>query len=223
MNRLIPVKSATSGFTLLELVIAMAIFSIMSIIAYSGLNNVLTARERTNEQAEQLVKLQLAFTYMARDISQTVNRGIRDEYGEKQAALVGRDLDGYLIELTRTGWRNPIPQQQRPRSSLQRVAYRIEEEKLIRATWPVLDRDQDGLVIEKEMLDNVSKLEFNFLDKTDNKKWHTSWPQSQLGSQTPDTSPPRAVKVIMETKYFGSLERLFVIPSQSKPKPKSKT
>jgi len=221
VNQSICVSPTSRGFTLLELVIAMAIFSIMSIIAYSGLNNVLTARERTDEQAAQLVKLQLAFTYMARDISQTANRGIRDEYGEFQAALVGRDIDGYLIELTRTGWRNPIPQEQRPRSSLQRVGYKIEDEKLIRATWSVLDRDQDGQVIEKEMLDNVSKLEFNFLDKKDNKKWYTSWPQSQAGSQTPDTSPPRAVKVIMETKYFGTLERLFVIPSQSKPKAKT--
>ncbi len=206
---------AATGFTLLELVIALAIFAIMSTIAYSGLNNVLTARERTDAQAKQLVRLQLAFTYMARDITQTVNRGIRDEYGETQAALVGRDLDGYLIELTRTGWRNPIPQEQRPRSSLQRVAYRIEDNKLIRATWLVLDRDQDGMVRKIEMLDNVNKLEFNFLDKTDNKKWHTSWPQFQPGNETPDTAPPRAVKVIMETKYFGTLERLFVIPSQS--------
>jgi len=215
VSRLRPINSSTLGFTLLELVIAMAIFAIMSTIAYSGLNNVLTAKARTDEQAQQLVRLQLAFTHMGRDISQAVNRGIRDEYGEVQAPLIGRDLDGFLIELTRSGWRNPIPQEQRPRSSLQRIAYKIEDEKLIRATWPMLDRDQDGLIIENEMLDHVTKLEFNFLDKTNNDKWHTSWPQLEPGNQDPDVSPPRAVKVIMETKYFGKLERVFAIPGQA--------
>ena len=215
VNRLKGFDSVTKGFTLLELVIAMAIFAIMSTIAYSGLNNVLTARERTNKQAQQLIRLQLTFTYMARDISQAVNRGIRDEYGETQAPLVGRDLDGFLIELTRSGWRNPIPQEEKPHNSLQRVAYKIEDEKLIRVTWHMLDRDQDGLLIEKEMLDNVTKLEFNFLDRTNNNRWHTSWPQLQPGNQNPDVSPPRAVKVIMETKYFGNLERIFVIPVQA--------
>ncbi len=131
VNRLNLFKSSTHGFTLLELVIAMAIFAIMSTIAYSGLNNVLTAKERTDEQAQQLVRLQLAFTHMGRDISQAVNRGIRDEYGESQPALVGRDLDGYLIELTRSGWRNPIPQEERPRSSLQRIANAWEIRNLI--------------------------------------------------------------------------------------------
>ena len=215
MNKHIAPKirpNTLQGFTLLELVIALALFAIMSAIAYSGLNNVLTARDRTDDQANQLVRLQTAFTYIARDLSQVVKRGIRDSYGESNEPLVGRDISGYLIELTHTGWRNPIPMEERPRSSLQRVAYKLEDEKLIRAFWPVLDRSQDSTPIENVLLENVTKLEFGFLDSENNQKWHTSWPQPATGGAKNDPTPPKAVKMTIETKVFGTIERLFVIP-----------
>src|SRR5210317_619118 len=120
------------GFTLLELVVAMAIFAIMAAIAYSGLNNVLLAREQTDAHAKQLQQLQLAMNWFARDIEQAIDRGVRSEYGEMLPPVIGNDFEGYLIELTRGGWRNPANHK---RSNLQRVAYAVREEQLLRAYW----------------------------------------------------------------------------------------
>jgi len=77
------------GFTLLELLVALAVFAIMSIAAYSGLRNVLFTRAAVEEQTRRLAAVQLAVFRLEQDIEQTVPRGIRDEYGEPQAALVG--------------------------------------------------------------------------------------------------------------------------------------
>jgi general secretion pathway protein J len=195
------------GFTLLELVVAMAIFAIMSAIAYSGLNNVLLARNQTDAHAQQLRQLQLAMNWFARDIEQAVDRGVRDEYGEVLPPVVGNDFEGYLIELTRGGWRNPV---NHARSHLQRVAYAVRDEKLLRAYWRVLDRAEDSKAYEQTLLEGVTGVEIRYLG-LDN-EWKTSWPalSSQSLGAVNQNSPlmPRAMEINVETKQFGKITRL---------------
>jgi general secretion pathway protein J len=193
-----------SGFTLLELVVAMAVFAIMAAIAYSGLNNVLLARERTDEHADQLHQLQVAMIRMQRDIEQIVDRGVRDEYGELRPPVIGNDFEGYLLELTHGGWRNPA---HRPRSHLQRVAYAVRDEQLVRAYWRVLDRAEDSKAYENVLLDGIKNVEIRYLGQQG--EWHTSWPD-QLPGQPAQNLPslPRAIEVNVETKQFGKVTRL---------------
>lgn len=196
-----------NGFTLLELVVAMAVFAIMAAIAYSGLNNVLIARGQTEEHSKNLQQLQLAMNWLARDIQQTTDRGVRSEYGEIMAPLIGNDFEGYLIEFTRNGWRNPA---NHARSNLQRVAYAVREEKLVRAYWRVLDRAEDSKAYEHELLDGVKSVEVRYLGAGD--EWQTSWPPQTLGTEEP-ANLPRAVEVNIETKQFGKITRLLRIGS----------
>jgi len=192
------------GFTLLELVVAMAIFAIMSAIAYSGLNNVLIARQQTDVHSEQLHQLQLAMTWFARDIEQIVDRGVRSEYGEVVAPVVGNDFEGYILEVTRGGWRNPANQ---PRSHLQRVAYMVRDEQLVRTYWRVLDRAEDSKAYENVLFDGVTEVEIRYMAQ--NEEWATSWPPGSTGiaSSNPATIP-RAIEVNVETKHFGKITRL---------------
>jgi len=194
----------TQGFTLLELLVAMTIFAIMAAIAYGGLNNVMLAREQTDKHAEQLHQLQLAVNWITRDIEQTVDRGVRSEYGEFMPALLGNDFEGYLIELTRGGWRNPANQ---ARSNLQRVAYAVKDEQLVRAYWRVLDRAEDSKPYENVLLDGVKGVEIRYL-ASDN-EWYTSWPAQLPGAAT-NTPPvlPKAVEFNIDTKQFGKITRL---------------
>lgn len=193
---------STKGFTLIELVVAMAVFAIMAAIAYSGLNNVLLARGQTEQHSKSLQQLQLAMNWIARDVEQTVDRGVRSEYGEAQPALIGNDFEGWLIEFTRNGWRNPA---NHARSNLQRVAYGVREEKLIRAYWRVLDRAEDSKPLEHELLDGVKSVEVRYLGAGD--EWSTSWPPQTFGTEAP-ASLPRAVEFNVETKQFGKITRL---------------
>ena len=59
----------------------MVVFALIAAMAYSGLNNVLLARSKSEARTQQLYKLQMALTLMERDIEQTVDRPVRDEFG----------------------------------------------------------------------------------------------------------------------------------------------
>ena len=195
-----------NGFTLLELLVALGIFAVLAAMAYSGLNSVMTARQVTNQHADRLSQLQMAFLWLGRDVEQAIDRLIRDEYGVEQPAMLGVETGRYQLELTRTGWRNPAG---RARSNLQRVAYGIRDGNLMRAYWNVLDRAQDSEPLESVMLDGVEKLELRFLNA--NNSWQDSWPSNQPGGP-PSSVPPQAVEVTLETKAEGRITRLFRVP-----------
>lgn len=195
-----------SGFTLLELLVALAIFGLLAAMAYGGLNSVMTARQVTEQHAARLTQLQMAFLWLGRDIEQTIDRPIRDDYGDQQPALLGVEFGRYQLELTRSGWRNPAF---RPRSHLQRVAYGLKDGQLIRAYWTMLDRAQDSQPLETVLLDDVIKLELRFLD--DNSQWSTVWPDTTAGTAA-STHPPKAVEVTVETGAEGRITRLFQVP-----------
>jgi len=198
-----PQYKVSQGFTLLEIVVAIGIFAIMAAMAYSGLNNVLIARQQTDAHSQQLQKVQTAMVWLARDIEQLVDRGVRNEYGDNVLPLVGQDHEGYLIELTRGGWRNPANQ---ARSHLQRVAYAVQEEELVRVYWQVLDRAEDSKARKNVLVDGIKSLEIRYLGGDND--WHTSWPVDRLGSDAA-TTLPRAIEVTLDTKQYGKLKRLF--------------
>lgn len=192
-----------AGFTLLELLVALSIFALLAAMAYGGLNTVLKARAATDVQAERLTRLQNTFFWLGRDLAQTVNRPVRDEYGDPQPALMGIEMGDYRLALTRGGWLNPAD---RPRGNLQRVGYGLRDDQLVRVYWNVLDRAQDSKPMESVLLDGVERLELRFLD--DKKQWSDAWPSTITGPAA-NTAPPRAVEVTIETKAEGRITRLF--------------
>ena len=186
------------GFTLLEVLVAMSIFAIIGLGANKMLRTIIDTHEVTTTKNGELTSIVRAFNVMERDFSQIVSRPIRDEYGESvEPLMVGTGQ--YFVELTRTGWNNPA---QVKRSVLQRVAYEIEDEKLIRHFWLVLDRAQDSETISQELLDEVKGLRVNLLNEEG--KGADSWPESDA-----EAGLPLAVEVLLETESLGEIRRVF--------------
>ncbi len=194
-----------SGFTLLELLVALAIFALLSVMAYAGLSTVLNANEVLDSNMQRLTEVQRSVTLLSRDIRQTINRGVRDTYGDMKQPLIGAasydSLGTPAIELTRTGYANPLGTK---RSFLQRVAYRVEEETLYRDSWRVLDQAQDSEADALAICYQVESLVFRFLDQED--KWHEQWPPIDQDFQGPPL--PRAVEVSLELTDWGKVVRL---------------
>lgn len=199
---------------------ALSIFALIAVMAYNGLYAVLNARAETDRQAQRLAEIQTALTLVGRDVEQTLARGIRNEYGDAQLPLQGGAEDGLLLEFTRTGWRNPM---RLPRSNMQRIAYRIDKDNLVRMSWRVLDRAQDSTPQEAPILGGVTEAQVRFMDAK--QEWHTEWPPANLAAQlgagaTPAPSAqgqqppllPRAVELVLELKDFGRITRLFALP-----------
>jgi general secretion pathway protein J len=193
-----------AGFTLLEIIIAVGIFAVVSALAYGGLNTILRTTQKTQEANRDLQSLQLAMSIIQQDLTQITNRPVRNDYGEKEAAVLSPGTFGRLISFTRRGWKNPA---NRPRSTLQRVAYLLEDETLVREYWPQLDAAPGVESIKLPLLDGITEIKFRFLD--DNQRWQTEWPP--ISSTQKILSPPRAVEITLVTEKWGSIPRLFLL------------
>ena len=94
-----------SGFTLIELVVAIAVFAIMSTIAYAGLNSMVNQQTQMQSRMDKLKSLQLTLKFLERDIQQLANRPIREQFGDAQPAMTG---DGEsIMSFTFSGWASP--------------------------------------------------------------------------------------------------------------------
>src|SRR6266705_2638925 len=136
-------RDRVSGFTLIELLVALVIFGIFAVLAYAGLARLLDSRERLTEEQRVWQGLSQTFLRISDDVAHARSRGVRDVSGiNSLPAFVGRLFDSRALaepslELTRGGELNYGGA---PRSDLRRVAYRLKEGRLVRITWPVLDR-----------------------------------------------------------------------------------
>ncbi|MBF0218723.1 MAG: type II secretion system minor pseudopilin GspJ [Gammaproteobacteria bacterium] len=164
-------KLRQTGFTIIELIIALAMFALISVMAYGGLNSMLKSEAQLASHSERFGKLQRTLFYLHEDLMQLVARPIRDSYGERQAPLQSRDMGSPSLEFTRAGWSNPARQS---RSTLQRVGYGLEDDRLTRYSWQILDRSYESEALTGELLSGVKAFDLRFLDSEG--VWQQSWP-----------------------------------------------
>src|SRR5687768_7995833 len=117
-------RQQAHGFTLIEVLIAVAVFGLMATMAYSGLNTSINISRAAEQRNTKLHRLQMALTLMQRDLTQISLKESRDEFGDVQPALLSDTKGERLLEFSRSGWRNPANQ---IRGTLQRVGYALEE------------------------------------------------------------------------------------------------
>lgn len=200
------------GFTLMEVLIAVSITSIIGIGVWQVVNNIIKAREGVDEIAVQFEGVQKLMLMLERDLGQVVNRPVRNIYGDFEHAFSTRQ-DGFGLTLTRQGWRNPLGLR---RSGLQRVAWEYTGEEIRRHYWVVLDKGQEETDPRNELLlSGVKDFSIRFL--TANREWTDQWPSEEVMAsmtpgQLPSVSMPMGVEVTLEHERFGELTRLFALP-----------
>jgi len=196
------------GFTLLELLVALSIFSILSVMAYGGLQTVISTKQATQKSADRIAEIQLVMMRMSNDLRQALPRKIRSEYGDFLYAMQSSKNSNETMSWTRAGYRNPA---RLKRSNVQRVAYKLKDQKLIRLTWPVLDRAQDTKIMETEVLLNVESIKWRFLNNE--KEWVIRWPEE---AEKAELYPlPKAVEFTFELKDWGKIRRLILLANNA--------
>src|SRR5690554_2034934 len=168
-----PLYLHQQGFTLMEVLIAVTITAVIGIGVWQVVSGVVNSRDRVNEIADQFDALQKTMLLLERDITQVVNRPVRDVYGDFLPAFTTRD-DAFALMITRQGWRNPLGLR---RSSLQRAAWEFTGSELRRRYWPVLDEGQEDSSRELLLLENVTDFEIRFIDEDGIR--HDHWPDDE--------------------------------------------
>lgn len=191
-----------AGFTLLEMLVAIAIFASLSMGAYQVLQGVLTSDEVAKKKEVRLAELQLAFGLLDRDIGQMVPRSGRSE-GENNkelltAARFAQESDDWGMAFIRGGWLNPDGIL--PRSGLQRVGWRLKDRTLERLSYLYPDPAIGTEPRVQPVLARVTALRLYFYDKG---AWLEEWNSRDV--------LPYGVAVELDLEDYGTLRRQFLI------------
>ncbi|PRO67468.1 type II secretion system minor pseudopilin GspJ [Alteromonas gracilis] len=199
------------GFTLIEILIAMAIFTLIGLASTGLLTTVIDSNDISEERFAKLQLLQRAMITIERDLQQAVPRAARVN-GEKQdVVMAGGEVDNSDddgIGFVRGGWHNP--QLMLPRSTLQYVAYRLNENRLERLYSNYVDNVIGYEPKVRVLLEDIESLKIEFLATSSNESLDEdndlSWNESYKG-----TALPRAVAIEFVSKDFGKIRREFTL------------
>jgi general secretion pathway protein J len=219
----------STGFTLLEVMIAVALTGVVAIMAYQGLSAASAGAERSREVLAQVNELDRAWQILAADMRHLLApemgaTGVRFEF-RAESLQGGVDVEQRLLLFVRRNWFNPM---QRPRSDLQEVSYRIENGTLWRDYRPYRNMPYDEFAFEQsaarqELLNNVDNIEIRFLSNAVLQRsgrgaldgddytsgWAPAWPDpNEIGNSL---GLPLAVQIRIEIEGVGVSERLFDI------------
>lgn len=201
-------RRSGAGFTLLEVMIAVSIFTVVSTLALGGYNQLISQSDRINENIARTRAIQIAVQRMVQDFAELEPRPVREPLGEApQPVLLAEPRNNQLAELTRAGWSNPAGV---ARPTLQRVAYRFDDGKLRRDYWLALDRTLAATPVTTVLLDKVKEVKLRFLNA--DRVWQDQWPTSTGGQATGPFVRPIAVEITIELEDLGEIVRLVEVP-----------
>ncbi|MET0656907.1 MAG: type II secretion system minor pseudopilin GspJ [Steroidobacteraceae bacterium] len=194
------------GFTLMEVLVAVAIFTVIGVMALSGYNELTNQGVLATKSTARVRQVQGAVFRMVQDFEQLEPRPVREPLGQSmEPALEAKMGTSPLVMFSRAGWSNPAGVQH---PTIQRVAYRVEDGKLFRDYWVVMDRTQTLQPISTELLSGVKAASLRFMDMS--RQWNEQWPPPGHVSAVPQFPDfrPIAVEITLELEDWGKITRI---------------
>nr|WP_269474660.1 type II secretion system minor pseudopilin GspJ [Serratia ureilytica] len=193
------------GFTLVEMLLAIALFAMLSLTALTVFRGVLKNDEITQRKSTQLTQLQRALAIVERDLTQAQARAptgdkrwpAAPEFAVLQTS--GEEGGDFQLLLIRNGW--PNPQARLPRATQERVAYRYRQGRLERLSYPNLSSPQ-AAARSVLLLSEVTRFQLRFYRQGE---WLTAWRAGGL--------LPQAVEIVIDTPALGEVRRIVTLPA----------
>ena len=203
-------SASEAGFTLVELMVALAIFALISVAGVTLLRSGSDTQIAVKNRLEDMSRTNRLSNALESDLAQAVARPVRDTAGQPVPAFIQSDANvlGVLFGFVRGGWSNF---DEAPRPGLQRVAYALDGQALKRVSWPMLDGAVAGDAAT--LVDNVSAAEIRFRD--DAGEWRGDW------TATDAAALPRAIELRLTIQGKPEQRMLFLVGPQARPKPQA--
>ncbi|MGR4041312.1 type II secretion system minor pseudopilin GspJ [Pseudomonas sp. 910_21] len=195
------------GFTLLEVVVAIAIFSLLGLATYQLLDRVLRSDQRIGLHEQQLRDLQRAMSLFERDLVQARRQPLTDDPSHSQALI--SQPDG--IRLVRGGWNNPLDY---ARSDLLQVSHRWQDGVWLRETRALSqaiaepgaqERPVGPTRQQQQLLSGVQLTRLRFIDAQG--QAHEHWP---VGTES--LSLPAALEIELDAPGYPQVRRVILLP-----------
>jgi general secretion pathway protein J len=188
-------KSAreASGFTLIEVLVALVVFAVLSGLAYRSLSVVLDSRRHIDRENHKWREVALFLARVEQDVATAVPRPVRDAGDAVAPAVAGtpnpaRAYEGQLV-LTRTAFAADPGGAESPR----RLGYRLRSGTVELLAWTVLDQGPRTAPTVVAALRDVKEMQVRFLDRRG--QWHVQWPPA--GATAPQKAVPAGVEVAL--------------------------
>jgi general secretion pathway protein J len=194
------------GFTLIEIVIAIAIFAIIASISSSILYQSFQIKERSVIQSNKINNLQLAISLLDKDFKQVIERPVRGNEMHLFPSFIGQKD---YVEFTRGGAVNPMSSEKR--STLKRIAYLCKNGRLVRRVWAKLDTPNRDIYHDTTMLHNLNKCSFAYIGLHQNivPTWYQY--SSRKNNKTINTPLPKAVQLTIKINGLGGSKFAFML------------
>lgn len=201
-----------SGFTLVEVLVAIAIFAVLSVMGWQVFHLLLNNRDRNTQHATQLLQLQRGYSQLQRDLTQTVPMaGQLDQ--QSQAALI---IDGEHLEINKSGVFDPL---QLGLDLFEHIEYRYDaaRQQLLRYRYKHIYRTTGQMPRAETLLSGVTEFQFTIVDPKGEYTAMQAQPRVDSGSQLATlTQLPRGIS--MTFKHDGQPVRwLFALVKTPKP------
>jgi len=152
----VPHKEA--GFTLVEVLISLFIFSLIAVGTMTALTQSLQGKERLKSSVSEINQLNAARAIIRADITALTLRPMRDELGGFMPYVLTTDGDA-LLTFTRRGVENPGGLE--ARGDLQRIEYHFENGNLIRRTLAHENPAQSPRTFDRILLGDLQDVTYS--------------------------------------------------------------
>ncbi len=189
------------GFTLIEVMTALLVLSLLALMSYRGLGAVLDAREHVKHETDKWRSVAAFFARFERDVELAAPRPVRSATGIAPAWLgTASGTAALRLEFSRFASNAGV-------DTARRIGYRLNDKDEVELwLWPGLDVAPDAQPARYAVLTGVKTFELQYLNPA--LAWVDAWPSSPT-----DQPIPRAVRLRIVLASNEEIVRVFALQS----------